>query len=185
MNMNSARLALCFVTALALPACSAGIAGIAQLDPHPNVLLARSTQVMTFEVAAQVPEQCSTGIVNNAGMPVIGADHLDVAQWHETLANGFRNGIARFFVQTSSRPDLTLVIVDATPILVRVPGPAVTAQVRFQAELVDANRKIVKTWAGTATARRVGSIYDRDMLVGNAVEGMYEEIANGLPVPHA
>jgi hypothetical protein len=54
--------------------------------------------------------------------------------------------------------------------------------VRFQAELIDANGAVLKTWGDTAVSRktfRVGD--DATAPVASAVEAMFEEIANGMP----
>jgi hypothetical protein len=164
-----------------LSACAG--AGIAQLNPMPNVLLARSPQTLALRLAPEIQETFSSA-VDSAGLTGT-LQSLDVSQWRETLTNGFHNGIDGYYARVVNAADLTLIVKTALPALVRVPGQAFNAQVRFQAELVDANQRIVKTWADTATSRTTGGQYNADTLVKSAVEAMYEEIANGLPMQQA
>ena len=170
------RLAPLFL-ALALPACSTGIA---QLDPTPNVMLMRSSQTLDFSVGAGVPDALAVEVTGPGnGTP----SSLKVTQWHQTLTNAFRNSIAGFFAPKKSSSDLTLRIVHADPSLERVGDGAFRAHVRFQAELVDHDGKTQKTWATTSVSRISSSMSDADVVVRSAIEAMYEEIANGMPVP--
>jgi hypothetical protein len=173
--MTSPCLPLALLAAMMMPACAANVV---QLQPTPNVLLARSTQTLALHIAPEIQESFANPV--DRGPPAL--QTLNVSQWRETLTNGFHSSIGRYFVPATNTGDLTLVVELAVPTLVALPEGTFNAQVRFQAELVAADRRIVKTWSDTVTSRRIGIEHDASDLVRSAVEAMYEEIANGFPV---
>jgi hypothetical protein len=112
---------------------------------------------------------------------------LKVTGWRASITSGFHNGVARYFASASgAKNDLTLVVLRADPQLAYagrgVGGSLAHAQIRFQAELLDTNDHVLKTWADTAVSRNTFTFGDYSgNVVGSAIEAMYEEIANGMP----
>ena len=175
--MHNIRPTSILLAALALlPACALNVG---ELKPTPNVLLVHSSQRLALRIGPEVNEAFSIEPTTTA--TIIGAPQsVDVSQWRETLTNAFRSSIGNAFAPAPNQADLTLVLIDATPAVV-VQNHALTAQVRFRAELLDAKQQVVKTWADTASSRNPGFIDDAVPPMRSAVEAMYEEIANGMP----
>jgi hypothetical protein len=175
--MHNIRPTSFLVAVLALlPACALGVG---ELKPTPNVLLVHSSQRLALRIAPEVNEAFSID-PTTVDTTIGGPQSVDVSQWRETLTNGFRSSIGNAFAPASNQADITLVLIEATPTVV-VQNHALSAQVRFRAELLDAKQQIVKTWAGTTSSRNPGYIDDAVSPMRSAVEAMYEEIANGMP----
>jgi hypothetical protein len=171
--MSTRSLILCIAL---LPGCAVTVGAV---DPTPNVLLPRSSRSLAVQLA---PEVLDAFVVPDDS-PWF---ELKVTGWRASMASGFHNGLARYFAH-GEKNDLTLVVLLAEPRLAYagrgLGGSLVHAQIRFQAELLDANNQVIKTWADTAVSRNTFSIGDyAGNGVGSAIEAMYEEIANGLPV---
>ena len=168
-------LALALVIAL-LPACAVTVGAV---SPVPNVLLPRSSQSLALRIAPEVPDAFEVPDDDPSFQ-------LKVTSWRESMTIAFRNGFARYFVGTQPQSDLVLVVLHAEPHLVNagrsVGGSLAHVQLRFQAELLDTNQHVLKTWADTVVSRNTFTIgnYAGNAL-GSAVEAMYEEIANGMP----
>jgi hypothetical protein len=176
--MHVIRPASILIAALALfPGCALGVG---QLRPTPNVLLVPSSLRLSLRIAPEVGESFATDTSTASSTTIGGPQSVTVSQWHETLTNGFRDGIGRAFAPASNQSDLTLVLLQASLTVIVLKG-ALSAQIRFRAELLDAKQRIVKTWADTASSRTTGFLDDAEPPVRSAVEAMYEEIANGLP----
>jgi hypothetical protein len=172
--MSPRILVLCIAL---LPACAVTVGAV---RPVPNVLLPRSSQSLALRIAPEVPDAFDVP----DDYPSL---ELKLTSWRQSMTIAFRNGFARYYASPQPKSDLVLVVLHADPHLVnagRGPfgGTLVHVQLRFQAELLDANEHVLKTWADTVVSRNTFTTGDyAGNAVGSAIEAMYEEIANGMP----
>jgi hypothetical protein len=158
---------------------------LGEVSPAPNVLLPRSAHTLALRLTPEVKDAFEV-IDEHPSLT------MDVTRWRTTLETGFRHGYTQYFapLPPGAKSDFTLVVLRADPSLVDASGrgayggPRANAEVRFQAELIDAHERVLKTWGDTALARRAansGISEELNATVASAIEAMYEEIANGMP----
>lgn len=153
---------------------------VTRADPSPNVALVQSKARLALRIEPDVPDTYVHPRTSGIGP-------TDVKQWHETLQAGFEQGIAPSFAAPGAGADFVLVLKKAelamVPAAVSGDGYVVSgrAQVRFQAQLLDATGQPVRAVSGTVESKTSSSrMEDATLLAGDAVEGMYEEIAAKL-----
>jgi len=167
---------------------------LGMVNPTPNVLLPASSLTISLNLDA-VDDEFHTA--ENQEQPDASVLSIAVTGWRGTLENGFSNGYARYFAGSPARgaTDLALVVRVARLAFVdlgmgRSNGyHRIAAQIRFQAELIDAQQRVRKTWADTAVARTAVDVWwhngppreDMSSTTASAVEAMFEGIANGMP----
>jgi hypothetical protein len=148
---------------------------VAAVQPHPNVVFAQnSTKSLLLRIQKSVPDQFGQSPSDNF-QPAIDS-------WHESLANGFRNGFAGYFAPTpaNSAPDLRLELERADLQWAAV-GQFWAAQVIYRARLVDHEGHTIAVASGTAASKMTfGGGNSLGPCVSSSVETMYEELSDKL-----
>jgi hypothetical protein len=181
--MRAARIGLVSLALVASSGCYSQLL-IARGNPRPNIDLPASQHGLWLTFAPAVQDVFDlTDYSNGVEIWRWWFNGVHVTDWHETLANGFQNGLAPYFKQ-GQPSDLSLYLVEATPTLIptkrarRLGYEGVTAQIRYRAQVRDRNGIVVARCKGTSNARRVAQTVDEvTMAVSSATEGMYEGIA--------
>jgi hypothetical protein len=167
---------------LALLSLTAGCTLRAGLTfPHPNVELERSPRHLALKLDGAIRDQFEASFGSGPG-PV------NVESWRETLANGFRHGLAPFFAAApGANGGMTLELIETqlsyVPAAVTSAGGvvAVHAQLRYRARLLDAHGQVLQRLAGTALSKEpVTQGNHLTRAAGSAVEGLYENIASAF-----
>jgi hypothetical protein len=154
------------------------------LEPRPLVDLPESSDAISLALDSTIPDSFLVPEQN-------GITAVPVEQWHASLQNGFKNGIARFYRGDATAAAWKLVLLNAqldyVPTAVAVRGVqtlgavAVQARLRYIARLVDAT--------GNVIARDQGEVFSTNhwtqsggssTTAAEAVAAMYENIAKQI-----
>jgi len=157
--------------------CSLTMLSLGQANPRPNVDIEESSRSVALELAESIQDDFEVpgqqGIVT-----------LRVQDWRKTLEVGFKNGFSNSFDLDSGKSEMKVQIKSAdfvlVPSAVRADGRvvAMSAQVRYQARLLDGEGKVVRRSARTVSSKGITSDGgDLEVTAASAVESMYEAIA--------
>jgi len=161
---------------LGLLALTSGcFSSVAVVQPHPNVVFAQSsTKSLLLRIQKSVPDQFGQAFSDTFAPPVEG--------WHESLANGFRNGFAGYFAHTpaNTAPDLRLELERAELQWARL-GQVWVSSVIYRARLVDQDGRTLAVASGTAASKTTWTAgTPLEPCVASSVETMYEELSDKL-----
>jgi hypothetical protein len=153
--------------------------------PTPRLSLAPMSASLALELLPNVPDEVDSPWGQNQ------LRAIEVHQFRTTLRTGFARGLQPLFRPPAGESaDWVLQIGEATPEFVAAQVTpmfgvtAVTAQVRYQARLIDRTGRELRRTSGTAVGPRpAGNVDGMGDALDSAVEQLYEQIGRELLAP--
>lgn len=174
--------ALCLALS-ALLASACGPILVEEGTPAPRIALPPSRVSLALELLPGVTDRLEIPWGQN------GLRAITVTRFRTTLRNGFVHGVAPLFARPSldAPAEWVVQIAEATPEFVAAQVTPmfgvtrVSAQIRYQARLVDQTSRELRRTTGTAVGpRQAGSVDDMGDALDSAVEQLYQKLAREL-----
>lgn len=167
-------IALC----LLLSAC---VVSVGASSPTPNLALQKQSVTMHLHLDTAIHDAFDAKVMDANGAA---QSTIEVSDWHETLAHGFKAGFASAFtiVDPSQPADLTFDLLLADLSFVPVaPGSggaaSYLAEVRCQARVVDKNGQTIAKAGGRPRSHGSAELSNATATAQAGVEAMYEALS--------